>query len=52
MGTVVERPGPDASHEERVEYSLYLMPGCDYFDDDDDDDDDEDDSDSDYDSDD
>ncbi|KAF9553431.1 hypothetical protein CPC08DRAFT_767543 [Agrocybe pediades] len=41
-GTVVKRPGPDASHEERVEYSLYLMSGCDYINDDDEEDEDED----------
>ncbi|KAF4621997.1 hypothetical protein D9613_009562 [Agrocybe pediades] len=41
-GTVVKRPGPDASHEERVGYSLYLMSGCDYINDDDEEDEEED----------
>ncbi|KDR80411.1 hypothetical protein GALMADRAFT_242836 [Galerina marginata CBS 339.88] len=27
-GTVVQRPGPDASHDEIIGYSLYLMSGC------------------------
>ncbi|KDR80414.1 hypothetical protein GALMADRAFT_242840 [Galerina marginata CBS 339.88] len=36
--TVVQQPGPDASHDEVVEYSLYLMSGCDYDVDDEDDD--------------
>ncbi|KDR82024.1 hypothetical protein GALMADRAFT_135401 [Galerina marginata CBS 339.88] len=47
MGIVVKKPGPDASHDEVVDYNRYLMSGCDYDDDDDDDDENDDDDDDD-----
>ncbi|KDR66036.1 hypothetical protein GALMADRAFT_232746 [Galerina marginata CBS 339.88] len=48
MGIVVEQPGPDASHEEIVEYHQYLMSGCDYTDEDSEDSDHDDGFDDDY----
>ncbi|PPQ81299.1 hypothetical protein CVT26_015208 [Gymnopilus dilepis] len=35
-GRVVEEPGPGASHDELIEYTEYLMSGCDYIDEDED----------------